>query len=46
VEPEEIERFLALVQRLPELSANEMGGLTVTAAPGILAAAPLPKGLF
>ena len=46
VEPDEIERFLALVQRLPELSANEMGGLTVTAAPGILAAAPLPKGLF
>ena len=46
VEPEEIERFLALVQRLPELSANEMGGLTVTAAPGVLASAPLPKGLF
>lgn len=46
VEPEEIERFLALVQRLPELTANEMGGLTVTAAPGILASVPLPKGLF
>ena len=46
VEPDEIERFLALVQRLPELSANEMGGLTVTAAPGILASVPLPKGLF
>jgi 2-methylcitrate dehydratase len=29
--PEETERFLALAQRLPELTAEEVGGLTVTA---------------
>ena len=40
----EIERFLELVQRLPELTANELGGLTVTAKPGLLGAGP--KGLF
>jgi len=40
--PEEIERFLALVQRLPELTADELAGLTVT-APGLPAG---PKGLF
>jgi len=40
--PEEIERFLELVQRLPELTAAELAGLTVTAA-----ALPAgPKGLF
>jgi 2-methylcitrate dehydratase len=44
LEPAEIDRFLALVQRLPELSAEELGGLTVTAKPGLLAAGP--KGLF
>jgi len=42
LEPAEIERFLDLVQRLPELSAEELGGLTVTAT-----ALPAgPKGLF
>jgi 2-methylcitrate dehydratase len=44
LEPAEIDRFLALVQRLPELSAEELGGLTVTAKTGLLAAGP--KGLF
>jgi len=44
LEPAEIDRFLALVQRLPELSVEELGGLTVTAKPGLLAAGP--KGLF
>nr|WP_231369166.1 MmgE/PrpD family protein [Frigoribacterium sp. CG_9.8] len=44
LEPGEIDRFLGLVQRLPELTAEELGGLTVTAKPGILAAGP--KGLF
>jgi 2-methylcitrate dehydratase len=44
LEPGEIDRFLGLVQRLPELTAVELGGLTVTAKPGILAAGP--KGLF
>jgi 2-methylcitrate dehydratase len=43
LEPTEIERFLELVQRLPTLSATELGGLTV--APfGQLPAGP--KGLF
>lgn len=46
VDEAEIERFLALVQRLPELTADEIGGLTVTAKPGLLATAPLPQGLF
>ena len=40
----EIERFLELVQRLPELTANELGGLTVIAKPGLLGTGP--KGLF
>ena len=42
LEPAEIERFLALAERLPELTADELGGLTVTAT-GL----PVPpKGLF
>jgi 2-methylcitrate dehydratase len=44
LEEAEIERFLALVQRLPELTADELGGLTITAPAGTLPAAP--KGLF
>jgi 2-methylcitrate dehydratase len=39
---EEIERFLALAQRLPELTAAELGGLTVW-TPGLPTP---PKGLF
>jgi 2-methylcitrate dehydratase len=46
IEEAEIERFLTLVQRLPELTAEEIGGLTVTARDGVLASAPLPQGLF
>lgn len=42
--PAEIERFLALVQRLPELTADELDGLTITAKTGVLSAGP--KGLF
>jgi len=38
----ETDRFLELVQRLPELTADELAGLTVT-APGLPAG---PKGLF
>jgi 2-methylcitrate dehydratase len=41
--PAEIERFLELVQRLPELTAEELGGLTVTAD---LSDVVSPKGLF
>ena len=39
----EVERFLALAERLPELSAIELGGLTVNAA---LPLPTGPKGLF
>ncbi|MGP3533879.1 MmgE/PrpD family protein [Microbacterium sp. RD1] len=44
--PEEIERFLALAERLPELTAAEVQQLSIAAKPGVLALAPAPKGLF
>ena len=44
--PEEIDRFLDLAQRLPELTAAEVGQLTIVAEHGVLAGAPAPKGLF
>ncbi|MDQ1129499.1 MmgE/PrpD family protein [Microbacterium sp. SORGH_AS_0888] len=44
--PEEIERFLALAERLPELTADEVRALSIVAKPGVLASAPAPKGLF
>jgi len=44
LEQTEIERFLELVQRLPELTADELCGLTVTAPAGTLPVGP--KGLF
>jgi len=43
---DEIERFLDLAQRLPELSVDEVRQLNIVAGPGILANAPAPKGLF
>lgn len=46
LDEEEIERFLGLVQRLPELDADELGGLTVVAKPGLLASVESPTGLF
>ncbi|MEN9288081.1 MAG: hypothetical protein RLZ88_751, partial [Actinomycetota bacterium] len=46
LEAAEIERFLALVQRLPELTAAEIGGLTIVAKPGVLESVVNPKGLF
>ncbi|WP_431279028.1 MmgE/PrpD family protein [Leifsonia poae] len=46
LEPAEIERFLDVAQRLPDLTAAELGGLTITAKPGLLATTPAPKGLF
>lgn len=42
----EIERFLDLAQRLPELSPEEVQQLTIVAQLGVLAGAPAPKGLF
>ncbi|HRN29361.1 MAG TPA: MmgE/PrpD family protein, partial [Terrimesophilobacter sp.] len=44
LESAEIERFLNVAQRLPELSADELAGLTVTAPAGSLPVGP--KGLF
>lgn len=46
LESAEIERFLDVAQRLPELSAAELAGLTVTARPGLLDTVPTLKGLF
>ena len=46
LEAEEIERFLTLVQRLPELGADELGGLTVVAKTGLLSSVQNPEGLF
>ncbi|GAA5209577.1 MmgE/PrpD family protein [Microbacterium kyungheense] len=43
---EEIERFLDLAQRLPELTPEEVQQLTIVADFGVLAGAPAPKGLF
>jgi len=34
------------VQRLPELSPEEVQALSIVAKPGVLATAPAPKGLF
>ena len=42
LEPDEIERFLAVAERLPALRPDELAGLTITARS--LPAAP--KGLF
>jgi 2-methylcitrate dehydratase len=46
LEPAEIDRFIETAERLPELTAEELGGLTVVAAPGLLEDAAAPKGLF
>lgn len=42
----EIERFLATAERLPELSAAELAGLTITAEIGVLASVETTRGLF
>ncbi len=46
VEEAEIERFLAAVERLPQLAAGELDQLNITAAPGVIDLAAAPKGLF
>ncbi|WP_345800651.1 MmgE/PrpD family protein [Microbacterium sp. AZCO] len=43
---DEIERFLDLAERLPELTPAEVRQLTIVAQLGVLAGAPAPKGLF
>jgi 2-methylcitrate dehydratase len=42
----EIERFLGLAERLPELTAAEVRELTIVAAPGVLETVEAPTGLF
>jgi 2-methylcitrate dehydratase len=46
LEEAEIERFLDVAQRLPDLGPDEIGALTITAAPGALVAVEIPTGLF
>ena len=46
LEEAEVERFLDLAQRLPELTADEVARLTIVAAPGVLASVESPRGLF
>jgi len=46
LEPAEVDRFLGLAERLPELTAAEVRQLNILARPGVLAAAPAPEGLF
>ena len=46
LEASEIDRFLDLAVRLPELAPDELGALTFTAAPGLLTAIETPEGLF
>ncbi|WP_077489588.1 MmgE/PrpD family protein [Sinomonas mesophila] len=46
VAPEEVERFLGAVQRLPELGAGELDALNITAKDGVIDLAAAPKGLF
>ena len=46
LEAAEIERFLELVQRLPELTVDEVRELNIVAAPGLIDLAAGPKGLF
>jgi 2-methylcitrate dehydratase len=46
VEEAEIDRFLAAVERLPELAAGELDQLNIQAAEGVIDLASGPKGLF
>ncbi len=43
---DEVERFLDVAQRLPELGPGELGGLTVVAPPALLASVHTPEGIF
>ncbi|MDN4474649.1 MmgE/PrpD family protein [Demequina sp. SYSU T00192] len=42
----EIDRFLDVAQRLPELGSGELGGLTFTMPEAVRTAAPRPSGLL
>ncbi|GAB0116516.1 MmgE/PrpD family protein [Acidisoma sp. 7E03] len=45
LEPQEVSRFLGLVQRLPELRAEELAGLTIALPPGDLLSSA-ERGIF
>ncbi|MPV36048.1 MmgE/PrpD family protein [Georgenia subflava] len=44
--PDEIDRFLDVAQRLPELGPDDLGGLTVVAPAGYLDTVTTPEGIF
>jgi 2-methylcitrate dehydratase len=46
LEKEEIDRFLDVVQRLPDLTAPELSGLTITARPGYFDLVNVSDGIF
>ncbi len=46
LEESEIERFLDVAQRLPELAPEELAGLGFSARHGLLASVESPRGLF
>ncbi|TFC19571.1 MmgE/PrpD family protein [Cryobacterium algoritolerans] len=46
LEEGEIVRFLSAAERLPSLSAEELGELTIVAANGLLTSLPTPNGIF
>lgn len=46
VEPEEIERFLDLAQRLDELTSDDLSSFGVRARDELLAGAPVTEGIF
>lgn len=46
LEQAEIERFLDVAQRLPKLTADELGGLTIQARPGLFDTVRATTGIF
>ncbi len=46
LDAKEVERFLTVAQRLPDLSAGELAGLTVTAPAPLLDSVTTPEGIF
>ncbi|MEE6281943.1 MmgE/PrpD family protein [Georgenia sp. MJ170] len=46
LEPAEIERFLDVAQRLPELDGEQLAGLTVTAPAALIDSVTAPEGIF
>ena len=44
--PDEVERFLDVAQRLPDLAPDELGGLTVRAPADLLSSVTTPEGIF